>query len=179
VGYTTATRDDGPVLLLGPMTRYADDTVVTVWVETSAPCEVEVRAGPVHCSEHSFEVEGHHYALIAVRPLEPGTDVPYTVYLDGRRCWPEDGDPRPAPRLRTRGPGADLEVVFGSCRVDRPNEPPWSLEPEQDARGYGADALVALSVACARGERPVPDLLVMLGDQVYADEGLAPVIRRM
>jgi hypothetical protein len=170
---------DGPTLLLGPMPRFAGATVVTVWMETSSRCEVEVRAGPVVRRDRTFEVEGHHYALVAVEGLEPGTDVPYEVRLDGRRRWPLDGDPRPPSRLRTRGPGADLDVVFGSCRVDRPNEPPWTLEPAQDSRGVGADALVAVSVACARGERPLPDLLLMLGDQVYADEGLAPRIREM
>ena len=165
-------------LVLGPMLRYADATTVTVWVETSAASEVAIRTGALTCREPTFEIEGHHYALVVVDGLALGTDEPYTVALDGSRVWPED-DGRPPSRLRTRSPDAALDVVFGSCRVDRPHIEPWVLEPDQDERGVGVDALAALSVACARGERPLPDLLLMLGDQVYADEGLAPRIRDM
>ncbi|MGH2217782.1 hypothetical protein, partial [Enterococcus faecalis] len=80
------------------------------------------------------------YALVVVDGLAPGTDSPYTVALDGERVWPEDDD-RPPSRLRTRRPDAPLDVVFGSCRVDRPHTEPWVLEPEQDERGVGVDAL--------------------------------------
>ena len=164
-------------LLLGPMTRYADATTATVWVETSTACEVELSAGEHRRRERTFAIEGHHYALLVVEDLPPGADLPYEVLLDGRRVWPEAGDPRPAGRLRTRDLQASLEVCFGSCRVDRPHDEPWTLAPEQDPRGVGVDALQALSVACSRGGRPLPDLLLMLGDQVYADEGLSPAVR--
>ena len=163
-------------LVLGPMTRYADSTTVTVWVETSMACEVELRTAALHRRERTFEVEGHHYALVVVDYLAPGSDVPYGIALDGRPVWPRDGD-RPPSRLRTRDPEAPLTVVFGSCRVDRPHTEPWTLDPEADPRGVGVDALRALSVACSSGERPLPDVILMLGDQVYADEGLAPQVR--
>jgi len=166
-----------PELLLGPMLRYADATTATLWVETSAPCEVEVHAGDVRRYARTFTVEGHHYALVVLDQLAPGTDVPYSIALAGRQVWPPAGDSRPASRLRTVSPGAPLDVVFGSCRVDRPQASPWDQEPEVDPRGVGVDALAALSQACRRRERALPDLLVMLGDQVYADEGLAPGIR--
>jgi hypothetical protein len=32
-----------PGLVLGPMNRWAGTSEATVWVETDAPCEVEVR----------------------------------------------------------------------------------------------------------------------------------------
>jgi hypothetical protein len=169
--------DGGTGLVLGPMSRYADATTATVWVETTGRCAVEVRAGTRTYREPTFEVEGHHYALVVVDGLEPGTDLPYGVALDGRVVWPVEGDGHPPSRLRTTPADGALDVAFGSCRVDRPHRRPWDLEPEIDARGVGVDALRALSVACARGERPLPDLLLMLGDQVYADEGLAPRIR--
>ncbi|TQN37667.1 PhoD-like phosphatase [Blastococcus colisei] len=168
---------DGVDLVLGPMPRYADATAVTLWLEATGSCEVEVRAGPMTCRDHTFEVEGHHYALVVIEGLAPGTDLPYTVALDGRVVWPAAGAQRPPSRLRTTPPSGDLHVVLGSCRVDRPHREPWDLEPERDVRGVGVDALRALSVSCARGERPLPDLLLMLGDQVYADEGLAPRVR--
>jgi hypothetical protein len=175
--WATTPSGAGPDLILGPMPRYADATTATVWVETTGPCEVEVRAGTTTCHAPTFEVERHHYALVVIAGLPAGTDLPYTVALDGRVVWPDDGGERPASRLRTTPATGTLDVVFGSCRVDRPHREPWDLEPEKDARGVGVDAVRALSVACARGDRPLPDLLLMLGDQVYADEGLAPQIR--
>ena len=173
-----AVRHPGPVtsgapqLVLGPLTRYADETSATVWVETSAPAEVEVlgrRAG-------TFQVEEHHYALVVLADLAAGTDVPYDVRLDGQVVWPP-ADGRPAPRLRTVDPNAPLELVVGSCRVSRPHEEPWTLQPDEHRLGVGVDALHELSVACQRGERPLPELLLLVGDQVYADEGLAPHVR--
>lgn len=67
-----------------------------------------------------------------------------------------------------------LSIALGSCRVDRPQLPPFTRDVGEEA--VGVDALVALSVACQRGRR-TPDLLLMLGDQVYADEGLSPGMR--
>jgi len=165
-------------LVLGPMTRYADQDTVTVWVETSSTCQVEVRTREGCWRARSFEVEGHHYALVVVDGLTHGADLDYSVWLDARQVWPEPGGAWPASRLRTREARAPLDVVYGSCRVDRPDTEPWTLEPGVDRRGVGVDALAALALACARRGRPLPDLLLLLGDQVYADEGLAPLIRQ-
>jgi hypothetical protein len=163
----------GPQLLLGPVLRYADATRATVWAEVSAPAELEV----LQRRTRTFEVAGHHYAYLVLDGLEPGTDLPYDVRLDGERVWPREDDARPAPRLRTSRDDGRLDLVFGSCRIDRPHEDPWNLEPEQHPDGVGIDALQALATACQRGERELPDLLLMLGDQVYADEGLSPKVQ--
>src|SRR3712207_7160731 len=69
-----------PELVLGPLHRYAGETEATVWVETSAPCEVEV----LGARERTFCVEGHHYALVMITGLAPGRTYPYEVHLDGR-----------------------------------------------------------------------------------------------
>ena len=165
--------DPRNTLLLGPLLRYADITTATVWVETAAPAEVRVHGQAVR----TFEVEGHHFGYVVVEGLEPGTDEAYDVVLDGERVWPLPEDPRPAPRLRTARPGEQLDLVFGSCRTDRPHERPWTLQVGEHPDGVGVDALHALSLQLQRGERELPDLLLMLGDQVYADEGLSPRVR--
>ena len=162
-----------PALLLGPVLRYTDATTATVWVETTGPAEVTV----LDRSTRTFEVAGHHYGYVVLDGLPEGTDTAYDVRLDGQRVWPRDDDRRPAPRLRTARTDGGLDLVFGSCRVDRPHELPWDLQPEQHPDGVGIDALQALARACQRGERPLPDLLLMLGDQVYADEGLSPEVQ--
>lgn len=163
----------GVSLVLGPVLRYVDETTATVWVETSGPALVQVLGHQVG----TFAVEGHHYALVVVDGLEPGADLPYSVVLDGATVWPESGDPRPEPRIRTLAVDRELDVVFGSCRVDRPNTPPWASEHGQDSDAVGVDALVALSRALQAGERRLPDVMLMLGDQVYADRRLSPQVQ--
>ena len=89
-------------LLLGPMNRWASTDEATVWVETDAACEVEVRAdGAPPARGTTFEVEGHHYAIVRVSGLPEGSATPYTVTLDGEPVWPEDDSPFPPSRLRT------------------------------------------------------------------------------
>lgn len=160
-------------LVLGPLLRYADDTTACVWVETSGPAEVTVHGR----TARTFEIEGHHYGYVVVDGLEPGTDEPYEVRLDGDVVWPHPDDTRPSPRLRTTSPSAPLSVVFGSCRTDRPHHEPWTLTAEQHPDGVGVDALHALSRDCQTGRSDLPELLLLLGDQVYADEGLSPGVR--
>jgi len=47
--------------------------------------------------DRTFRVEGHHYALICIEELEPGSSHAYQVMLDGERAWPPaEGDSRPA-----------------------------------------------------------------------------------
>ena len=173
------TDEKAPTLLLGPMLRHVDTTTATVWVETSHNATVEVRSHGRTASTGTFTVEGHHFALVLLDGLEPATESTYEVAIDGRVVWPLADDPRPAPIIRTlpdhaQTPTHDLDIVFGSCRVDRPHETPWNLAPEEHPDGVGVDALSALSDDCQTRRRRLPDLLLMLGDQVYADEGLSP-----
>ena len=53
-------------LLLGPVLRYVGERDATIWVETTASCEVEVRAGSVAAAARTFGVAGHHYAVVAL-----------------------------------------------------------------------------------------------------------------
>lgn len=159
-------------LVLGPMLRYVDETTATIWVETSAPAEVSVLG---HTSR-TFSVGGHHYALVVVEGLTAGADVEYSVALDGATVWPQPDDPRPAPRIRTLDADRNLEIIFGSCRVDRPNVDPWTLEHGETPEAVGVDALLAASLQMQEGGRPLPDLLLMLGDQIYADKRISPEV---
>ena len=157
-----------PELVLGPVHRYAGETDATVWVETSAPCEVEILGQ----REPTFCVHGHHYALVLIKGLERGRTYPYEVRLDGERRWPVQSSEFPPSVIRTLTPGGELDVAFGSCRVALPHEPPYTLSPDENERGREWDALYALALRM-RGEPASrwPDRLLMLGDQVYVDEG--------
>jgi hypothetical protein len=153
-------------LLLGPLVRYAGEDECSVWVETDGPCTVTVSPGG---EARTFSVEDHHYALVHVTGLEPDTATPYEVALDGERVWPLAGNPPSV--LRTHSPDARVRIVFGSCRVDAPHEPPYSLRKDEDERGREVDALRAFALRMrAAPPQEWPHALLMLGDQVYADE---------
>jgi hypothetical protein len=153
-------------LVLGPLLRYVGETEAVIWVETDAPCEVEV----LGARERTFCVAGHHYALACCAGLRPGTWHEYEVRLDGEVVWPvNDGFPRSA--FHTYPKEEPLEVVFGSCRVAAPHEPPYSLRKDEDERGREIDALHTLAHRMRNEPRERwPDVLLMIGDQVYADE---------
>ena len=162
-----------PKLILGPLLRYTGARDASVWVETDLECEVEASVGGASHRSRTFEVEGHHYALVRITGLEPGSSYEYSVALDGEKAWPEASNPFPPPAIRTIVPNNKLTLVFGSCRISAPHEPPYTLK-----RGfvrklgyYERDALYALACRMRR-EPPTrwPDTLLLLGDQVYADE---------
>ena len=154
-------------LLLGPMLRYVSRDEATIWLEADAACEVEVLG---HRSE-TFKVEGRHYAIVAITGLEPGGDVEYEVSLDGERRWPAADGEFPPSRIRTLPAGGPLELVFGSCRVTRPHHAPYTLSVDEHELGAGVDALYALAVRMqAQDPAEWSHVLLLLGDQVYADE---------
>ncbi|SFL82708.1 alkaline phosphatase D family protein [Geodermatophilus ruber] len=158
---------DTPALLLGPLLRHVDPVSATLWVQTDRPCEVEVLGRRAR----TFSVAGHCYALVLVEGLEPGSTTPYEVRLDGERVWPEAGSPFPPSRIRTPGRPGSFRIAFGSCRYATPS----TVSP---ADGIPPDALDTYALAlAARPEQEWPDALVLLGDQIYADE-LTPATRR-
>src|SRR5688500_17229251 len=130
-----------------------------VWVETDAACEVEVLGR----SAKTFSVEGHHFAFVLLDDLEPGSSPEYEVALDGERRWPPPDWPFPPSVLRTFRKQEQIELVFGSCRVAAPHEPPYTLPKELDEeKGRGFDALHALARSILDAEEPhYPDLLFM------------------
>jgi hypothetical protein len=156
------------------MLRYVDARVATIWVQTDVACEVEI----LGAREPTWCVDGLHFALV---PVACGTDpagVPYEVHLDGERVWPQEGSGFPASVVRRLDPDRPLDVIFGSCRITRPHQPPYDLRATEDPEGQGVDALraYALRLAVAGGGDACPDMLLMLGDQIYADEP-SPALR--
>ena len=154
-------------LVLGPLLRYVSDSAATVWLEADGPCLVEILG---HRSE-TFQVNGRHYAIIAITGLAPGSCVEYDVQLDGVRRWPRADGEWPAPRIRSLPREGPIDLVFGSCRVTRQHRSPYTLSPDEHELGTGVDALYALAMRM-RAQQPDgwPHMLLLLGDQVYADE---------
>jgi hypothetical protein len=158
-------------LVLGPMLRYVGEDEAVFWVETDAPCEVEV----LGTKERTFCVEGHHYGLVHATSLERGTWHEYEVLLDGQQAWPEEGSEFPPSAFRTYPKDGPMEVIFGSCRVTAPHTPPYSLPKKENPAGREVDSLRGLARRMAGHSRDHwPDSLLLLGDQIYADE-VSPV----
>ena len=153
-------------LILGPLLRYVGRTQATIWIETDGPCTVTAPGR----STPTFEVEGHHYALVVLDDLPEGEVIEYKVELDGERVWPPADDEHPPSVIRTREGEHQARLVFGSCRVGAPQREPYTLPPDEDDEGFGVDALWAYSRRLRAGIEPWPDGLLLIGDQVYADE---------
>ena len=163
------------LLVLGPLLRYVDTTSASVWVETRGAATVDVRRGDASASARTFVVHGHHYALVELDGLEPGSTDTYTVSVDGVQVWPEVGSPFPDPVIATLEDGRPLSMAFGSCRTSVSHD-------EAGNKTHGVDALRAWALRLADQVDPadaddsdlapdrLPDLMLFLGDQVYADE---------
>jgi phosphodiesterase/alkaline phosphatase D-like protein len=152
-----------------------DESSATVWVEASRPCTAEVRCADGSSGRaRTFQICGHHYALVPVTGLTPGSATAYEVLLDGALVWPLTDSPFPPSTIRT--PAYDdaarpVRIAFGSCR--------WAAPPADEHDPVGPDALgtLATELACAPDAERRPDVLLLLGDQVYADE-TSPATRR-
>ncbi|MGS2587691.1 DUF7800 domain-containing protein [Streptomyces hebeiensis] len=177
-------------LRLGPLLRHVDwegHGTATVWVEADRPATAEVRcADGAYGSSRTFRIAGHHYALIPVTGLTPGTTTAYEVVLDGRRVWPPEDSPFPPSTIRSPAapapgtPGPGVRVAFGSCR--------WAAPAHGEPDPIGPDALEALATRIAgraatagpeEADSARPDVLLLLGDQVYADETSEPTGQRL
>ena len=111
-----------PELVLGPMMRYVDQSSASIWVETRDNARVTVSAGAGQWEARTFAVHGHHYALVEVDGLEPGSVTPYTVAVNGVPVWPEPGTGFLPPVIATLKPGKPLRLAFGYCRTSVPHD---------------------------------------------------------
>ena len=164
-----------PDLLLGPLLRYVDQGAATVWVETDQRCEVTVAlTGGPSTTVPTWSVHGHHYALVIIEGLEPDTLYPYAVHLDRCRVWPPAGSPETVPSvIHTYADDEQVRLAFGSCRRVAPFD-------KTGLRTFGADALVALSAQVSESDPSTwPDLLLLAGDQIYADDPSAKALEQL
>ncbi|MGP3910248.1 alkaline phosphatase D family protein [Nonomuraea sp. 10N515B] len=149
-----------PALVVGPMLRHVDANSASIWVESAEPCTVTVEAGGRAYRSPTFTVHGHHYAIVDL--VELSQDIPsYSVSLGGEQVWPPAG--RPPSRIRLLPPEGARRLAFGSCRTSVPHDVAHVRTHGEDVlRSYGRHLV-------GSGDEEWPDLLLLLGDQVYAD----------
>jgi len=119
--------------------------------------------GSVTTTTETFTAHGHHYAVCEITGLPEGSALPYEVFLGEDRVWPEPDSPYPPSVVRTTSAEAPTRLLYGSCRR------PTGDTPEGVVR-YGPDMLRATARRLAREEPDGNLLLLLIGDQVYADE---------
>ncbi len=166
-------------LVLGPLLRHVDETSATIWVETRTPARVTVTGSGR--DDTRPKPRRSRCTAITTRSSRstgsaPGEKYPYTVAIDGRQVWPEADSAYPPSLIPTLDDRKPLRLAFGSCRTSVPHD-------EAGNRKHGVDALRAYALRMAGitdGSHPDdpdpgrevrwPDLVLFLGDQVYADE---------
>lgn len=161
---------DTPVVL-GPIVRYVGTETATLWFEMANSCTISVvtDAG-VAATERTWGVHGHHYALVALEGLPTHSAVTYEVFVDDRRVWPRQDATATIHTVDETGP---VTLAFGSCR--RGDD--YSAE---SLHRIGADALAGLGAALAEQDPSRwPQALLLLGDQVYADDPSPAIVERI
>jgi hypothetical protein len=158
-------------LCVGPLVRAICPDSVAIWTEWNSPCDVTLtattadrlqRPGSFSACTRTVMVGGRHYALSLITGLQPATW--YTYHLNAST---REGPPCPAEgaavqcfrTLDLPNAGAALRLAYGSCRKLSAREP---------------DALSAFGSWLLRfqDEREVcwPHILLLIGDQIYADD---------
>ena len=171
-----ADEDGAPELVLGPMLRWVDETRATIWVETSAPCEVEI----LGCRARTFRVGRRFYALVVVSGLEAGSTTPYEVMLDGRGVWPQADSDAPPSLIRTEGSHRPARILIGSCRAAAPHRAPYTKALAMNPEGRGVDTLWSHARRMMRNDVDLwPTLVVFAGDQIYADDSSPEARKRI
>ena len=127
-------------------------------------------------ASRTFRVAGHHYALVPLRrPRARAAWHEYEVRLDGERVWPLAGDGFPPSAFHTY---PEDEPLRGRVRLLPRGGPARAAllaaqgpgrARARDRRPAHARAAHARRAARARGRT----CLLMIGDQVYADEVVA------
>ena len=126
------------------------------------------RARPV-----GAHVRGARPPLRAGRDLTglEGAVIEYEVELDGeQRLAARRGRPSAAARSTPARASDQARLVFGSCRVGAPAARAVHAAAASTSRATASTPCGRTPAGCRPGIEPWPDALLLIGDQVYADE---------
>jgi phosphodiesterase/alkaline phosphatase D-like protein len=174
-------------LSVGPLVRATTATSTVVWAEFFQPGEVTLRVTPFDAPEnstimlntHTVTVGGRHYAAPQLTGLQPATWYSYRIDAIPGKTAADAGQlagiehrqiALPYQCFRTLDSGEagehsehkqekSLLLAYGSCRK--------LTRPEQDALGAFGPWLIR---HFSKREATWPRLLLLIGDQIYADE---------
>ena len=177
----TALQSDLPPIIAGPILRRTSRDQICIQVLTSLPLEYQFQLS----ESEDFLLElnneqiprqryrlGEHlwFDLLCVKPEHPlpvDTKLLYDLKIGQKSAWVSISDwgPKllyPGETLPSLRIASKLQrLAHGSCR--KPHHP-------------GGDGLVRLDQQCATNLEQRPDLLLMSGDQLYADDVAGPML---
>jgi alkaline phosphatase D len=174
-----------PLLSGGPMLAYSEMTETAVWVQTTAPADVQIAFTPISAIRYSSESpyrwepvsdgvrtvskvvrateESDHIALVRLTGLPMGHRFQYELLLNGQtvaRDYPLEFQTQPHWRwAKNPAEPPTFRFAIGSCSyIDQP-------ETDRPGRPYGGEHEIYQSI---HGKRP--DFMVWMGDNVYYRE---------
>ncbi len=168
---------------VGPLVRAVSSTSACIWAELSAACTVSLSAqseasqhaswvaAEVQCSTTTTCVGGRYYALLYLQDLQPRTWYQYTLSICPKDAGPDKHvqteQVLPQQCFRTfdhsmKKPEQALRIAYGSCRNAR-----LSRMGEADALASFGDWLLQ---RYEQREEMWPHALLLIGDQIYADD---------
>ncbi|WP_105168494.1 metallophosphatase [Pseudoalteromonas sp. T1lg23B] len=160
-----------PKVLLGPMLRRAEQAAICLQLVTSKQYEVTVLVEGYQCTTEQKTLRlGEHCFLnvLIVKPLsglfDSDTPLSYQLLLDKDAYSLEDVSYTSQSSAQLVIPVQLEQVLHGSCRNPH--------HPSRDSLA-AADDLFAKAIQA--GE-PTPSLLLMSGDQIYADDVAGPML---
>jgi hypothetical protein len=174
-------------MLIGPLVRATTATSVTIWAEFSQPCTMQIsvvptqspQANPISLSVRTITVGGRHYTAPQLHKLQSATWYTYHIHTatpDNPTWQKADSsllqcfrtqDQAPTDQASSIARHTPLRLIYGSCR-----------KPDQPA----IDALSAFASWLLhhfeQRETVWPHLLLLIGDQIYADQPTRSFIQR-
>jgi len=172
-------------LCVGPLVRATSATSVVIWAEFAQPCMVTLRATldasleqpPILVKTQTISIGGHHYMAPQLQGLEPARWYHYSIEISAltaqeekqTTCTPET-TVHMLQCFRTLDDAETiaenpLRVFYGSCR--RLNQPERDT---LDALGQWLIKHIDLR------EQVWPHVLLLIGDQIYADTPPPPLV---
>lgn len=170
---------------VGPLVRATSTTSVVIWAEFAQPCTVTLRAtidafpeqDPIIIQTRTITIGGHHYAAPQLLGLQPATWYRYHIETaeqaepdSNQIATPVDTTANIIQCFRTLDAAETttnhLRIFYGSCRrLTKPTDDTlnafgkWLIQ-HQDQR-----------------EQEWPRVLLLIGDQIYADVPPVPLIQ--
>ncbi len=173
-------------LRVGPLVRATSATSVVIWAEFAQPCTVTLSATldaspeqpPIQVTTRTISIGGHHYVAPQLQGLEPARWYHYSLETSALAASDTDQTTsapdttidmlqclRTLDEAETRAENT-LRVFYGSCR--RLNQ------PERDTLDALGQWLIQQS---DQREQTWPHVLLLIGDQIYADDPPTPLVQ--
>lgn len=175
-------------LRVGPLVRATDATSAIIWAELSQVCTVTLSVTPYHATHAetvtvttpTVTVGGRHYAAPQIHGLQPATWYTYHLFIaahypasaavDIENFSEIEVASLPIQSFRTATASvqhAPLRLAYGSCRKLN--------KPQDDVLGTFSSWLLH---SFDQREELWPHILLLIGDQIYADEPTKVMLQR-